>query len=387
MIKNMVVRFCLILIILLVYHQVFAQQFNYQYSTEIVHNDQRGKLLPYELELFAKKKFGHLNHSIFFDPSFIKDARKIREYHLRDQYLESRRGQLLEFQTEDKHTIHATYFNRNSDKLLVVGEGFTNSREVMSPFIDMFTHYDLIIFDFRGHGLDTRAFSLSKHVFGVDAKHAQLGMVEELDVFAVIDGMKKRKHYSQVYGLGICYSAFIFLKAEALRNGIFNKLILDGCWVSVPLVIEKLRQDPKLICDPQFGGWASHWLLGDYTVQEVLLWITTNILGLSLNQISLLDYLKHVREVELLFFYGKDDLMVKRSEFESIWSSITGVTKTAIITSNPHVRNHLKQKELYCLLCELFLNHNHQKFKEFLSDEKAMAVAQLYSNQLLNFMT
>lgn len=366
--------------------QTYAQQFTYQFQTEVAHNDQRGRLLSPAITLFAHKQFNHLNSSILFEPSFLKDTQKTREYHLRVQYQKSRQGQLISFQAEDGVTIHATYFNRNSNKLLIVGEGFTNEREVMSPFIDMFPDYDLVLFDFRGQGLDTRTFSLSKQCIGVDTKYARLGVVEERDVFAVVDGMKKIKKYTHIYGLGVCYSAFIFLKAAALRQGLFDKLILDGCWVSVPLIIEKFRTDLKLILDPQRGGWKEHWLFGDKTVQDILMWISINIFGFPLNEISLLNYLESVKNIPLLFFYGKDDLMVYRNEFESVWNGIKNTSKTAIITSNPHVRNHLKQKELYRLLCELFLNHDHEYFKELIADQKAEKIAQLYSKQVLNFI-
>ncbi len=363
-----------------------VSQFSYSYKTEIVHGDLNiGEEVSNSFTSFAERYFGHLNTSIFFEPSFIKDSNRTRNYHLREQYQKERKGRLLEFLTEDDIKICATYFDRKSDKLMIVGEGFTNDREVMSPFIDMFPDYDLVLFDFRGQGLEANYFSLSKRCFGVDSEYAKLGAVEEKDVYAVVSGMKKIKNYKQVYGLGLCYSAFIFLKALALRPGTFDKLILDGCWISVPMIVEKIKSDPKVIFDPQHGGWQDHFIFKNDLVQNFLIWISSNVLGFSLHGSSILEYVEKIDSANLLFFYGKNDLMVSRDEFELIWNAIKTPYKTAIITSNPHVRNHLKQKEAYRLFCELFLDHDYELFKKLVFDPKS--VASMYSDRVLNFVS
>lgn len=359
-------------------------QFNYLYGTEIAWNDQRGKMLPSPIISFAEKHFAHLNNTLFFQPSIIKNAHKARKHHLRNHYKSERKGELIEYKTDDGIIIHGTYFNRNSDKLLVVGEGFTNTREIMSPFIEMFPSYDIVLFDFRGHGLESKNFSLSKRLIGVDLRKVGLGNIEELDVFAVIDGMKQRKKYTKIFGLGICYSAFIFLKAASLKKHLFDKLIIDGCWVSLPLIIEKIRKDPKLLCNPQRGGWSKHSILSSVWIQDIFMWIAINILGISLHHISLLDYVHTLEETEVLFFHAKDDLMIDKSEFEAIWNSIT-IPKLAVITSNTHVRNHFAQKELYRLICELFFQYDHQFLWNLLNDGSCKKIASLYSNQVLNF--
>ncbi|MBS1988462.1 hypothetical protein JST56_05735 [Candidatus Dependentiae bacterium] len=360
------------------------QQFNYVFHTEIVHADNLGFELPRGADLFAKRYYGHLNQSVFFEPSFITDAKKTREYHLRRQYQAGRQGVLVQAKALDGQSVHCTYFNRKSDKLLIIGEGFTNAREVMSPFIDMFPDYDLVLFDFPGQGLDANQYALSTLCIGVDSSRTQFGGHEERYVEAVVDHFKKSKTYTQVYGLGVCYSAFIFLKSAALRSDLFDKLILDGCWISVPRIVEKLSGDFKLICDPQRGGWKDHWFWGTQLAQDGLMWFTKKILGFPVNETSLVEHLPKAPDIPLLFFHGKDDLMVHRNEFDILWKGLSHVQqKTAVITSNPHVRNHLKQKEVYALISDLFLRLDQQLFIDHLQDVKK--VAQFYSNQVLNF--
>jgi len=360
------------------------QQFNYVFNTEIVHGNNLGFELSRPVELFAKRFYGHLNQSLFFEPSFIVDAKKTREYHLRKQYQPDRQGVLVQAYAQDGQPVHCTYFDRKSDKLLIVGEGFTNSREVMSPFIDMFPEYDVVLFDFPGQGLEANAYALSSFCIGVDSSHTQFGGHEEKYVNAVIDHFKNNKRYMQVYGLGVCYSAFIFLKAASMRHDLFDKLILDGCWVSVPLIVEKLNTDFRLIYDPQRGGWKNHWFWGTQIAQDCLMWFAKKILGLPVNNTSLIEHLPEIPNIPLLFFHGKDDLMVHRHEFDMLWKGLSHVHhKTSIITSNPHVRNHLKQKELYALISDLFFKSDQQPFIEYLQDVKK--IAQFYSSQVLNF--
>ena len=63
--------------------------------------------------------------------------------------------------------------------------------------------------------------------------------------------------------------------------------------------------------------------------------------------------------------------MVKREEFEQLWNALSGVEKTAIITSNPHVRNHLKQKELYKMICDLYFQLPQEALITCLQDTRA----------------
>lgn len=357
-------------------HASKESQFNYIYKTELVFQHEPGAKLDTMIEQFACKKNNYLNHSLYFDTSFITDTPRVRKHHLKNKPNTGDVGQFVELLTQDYAPIKCTYFNRGSDKLLIVGEGFTNEREKMTPFVDMFD-CDIVLFDFRGHGyevfnffdLDTWTLNLGKVSFGMDSSISCLAAEEEKDVFAVVDYFSQKKQYKQINGIALCYSAFIFLKAVAFRPGLFNKIILDGTWLSIPLLIEKLKKDPKMLCVPQRGGWGDSWLWKKKWAQDSLLWVAENIWGLNFNDFSLLEYLPQIKDTSLLFFYGKNDLMVHRNEWEQIWDGITHVeNRAAIITSNPHVINHLKQKEFYKLACDAFFDFEFIQFKEYLTD-------------------
>lgn len=344
------------------------QPITYSYKTEVNDNNELNFELPSTLDTLAQKCFPHLNSSLFFNTKFIQQVKDVRQWH-KDRL----GGQLFTATTQDGIQITGTFFDRHSDHVIIVGPGFTNSREIMTPFVAMFEDSDIILFDFRGHGYGDRPASffnssLSMYFFEADAHKTTIGKKEELDVLAIIDYIKKRKNNPsyKIYGIGVCFGALVFLKTAAMYPNTFDKLVLDGCWLSLQLFLEKLTKDPRLICVPQEGGWANNWFFKRKLTQKALEPIAKHILGFNLDNISLADIIEQNKEnlnnIDVLFFQGKNDLVVLRNEFEQFWHALPSPNKTAIITSNPHVKNHWKQKELYALTCRLFFDLPHRKF-------------------------
>lgn len=356
--------------------------FNYEYKTEIrSYSKNESFELPKEVNNFAKKINAPLNNSMFFDVPFLLNSKRIREYLLQPKFYKPDVGKIIFVETEDSNTVECMYFNRNSDKILFVGGGFTNAKELMAPFIHMFPNYDIVIFDYRGHGIHngkylnptTWRINPFHRIFKVNTKKTKLGEEEEKDITAVVNHFKNAKKYEQVYGLGICYSALIFIKAQSIwqktnNEKLFDKIILDGCWLSLKDFITKLSQDLKLLCSPQYGGWKKNWLNKKNWFQKYFLKLANIIFNVDIDKVSIEPYLNNI-DIPILYFYGKDDLVVSRNEFEKIWNQLN-TEKTAIITSNPHVRNHIKEKEFYKLACDLFLELPHEEFISCLKNKK-----------------
>ncbi|QQR48740.1 alpha/beta fold hydrolase [bacterium] len=345
--------------------------FSYAHHNEIAFGKEQAQELPHAFNAFANYRNNYLNKSLYFDTSFISQPKKVRAHHRKKKPDQKSVGKTMTLITPDHIPLGCTYFDRGSDTLMIIGEGFTNPREYMTPFVDMFD-CDVVLFDFRGQGIKdfslfkigTWSLNLAENTFGMDSSLASLGQEEDIDVVTVVNHFKAQKHYTKVCGLGICYGAFIFLKTAAMYPGIFDRIILDGCWLSLPLIVEKLKHDPKMICSPQNGGWANQWPWKKKWASNSLQWLTENIWGLQLSDISIEPYLPMVKDTSLLFIYGKDDLMITRNEWETIWHSLNLETKAALITSNPHVRNHFKQKELYKMMSDLFVDLEFDDFKE-----------------------
>jgi len=430
------------------------KQFSYAYQTEFAYNEKPGFQLNPDIEAFAQYLYADMGKSVLFDATLIRDPEATREYHLKPKHIASHNGQILAMVTQDGLAVDCTFFDRGSDTLLIVGEGFTNERENVTSFVDMFPEYDIVLFDFRGHGFQTTddawesaanleendltrvgstmgglaagsiaallfylcagdrssgalalvgggigiltgigsynyqlfnriVNSLTKKGFGIDPARITFGEKEHLDVIAVVDGFKKLrndrvasqphmyKSYKQVLGLGICYSAFIFLKTVAEQPGLFDKVVLDGCWLSLPLFVEKVKNDLLTLVNPQTGGWATHPFFGRQDVKDAAEWIARKIVNLQLNDISLVTFAPKVKNTSVLFFHGRDDYMVHRHEFEQLWDLLT-IEKNVVLTSNPHVRNHLKQKELYKLVCDLYFQLPQATMVKYLSNKNEL---------------
>lgn len=373
-------------------------QFSYSYKNEVAYNNVPGFHLDQKIESLAKVVNKDLNQSMLFDTSFVANTKGVREYFSKLKPVRDFNGKNYVIHTDDGVNINATYFNRGSDTLLVIAEGFANPREYMAPFIAMFENIDVVIFDFRGHGYENRAsYNPVKSKFGIDGKLVTLGHSEEKDVHAVVDGFKRlkmydatsktynqAKAYKRVFGLGLCYGAFVLTKAQSTKPGLFDKIVLDGCWHSLDLFVNKIKRDPYTLFSPQTGGWSDHWFFGNEYIQDSLEYLVMTFF-LNIKNISLLDYARQIGDTPVLCIHGKDDYMIYKNEFEELWNAFSTKEKTALVTSNPHVRNHWKQKELYKLTCELFFDLPQDELVGYLQDDTALA--SYYAKKYTNMVT
>ena len=215
---------------------------------------------------------------------------------------------------------------------------------------------------------------LSKRLFGIDRKLVTLGQNEDQDVKAIIDVALRRKKYDKVIGLGICYSSLNFVKVAAKYPNLFDKLILDGTWFSLQDAVEVLVRDPGMLFRPQVHTrLANNWLVTQRWFQRAIIGFAQRYLNINFSTVSILDYMPRLsQDLELLFIHGKNDVLIPRELFEIAWHAAPCRHKTAIITSNEHVWNHLKQKELYKEACELFMSKSYEQFTHLLVNPEAL---------------
>lgn len=360
-----------------------SSPFSYKHGTEVYnHLLAKSFPLPEAFEKIALEEHSHLNNSFFFkDIKMLQNAKKVRAYQLKHRRNQRDTGELIQATTTDGHIIRGTLLNRHSDTLLVVGGGFTNHRELMAPFGDMFDKVDVLFFDYRGQGKESSNplrpaswQSFSKRLFGIERKTVRLGQSEELDVQAIVSKATSQKKYSQVVGLGLCYSGLIFVKTAALYPTMFHKLILDGCWFSLQDAVEIIARDPGLILRPQnHSALANNWLVKQRWFQRSIMAVAQRLLNIDFNTVSVLDYApKLPKEMEILFLQGKQDVLIPAEHFEILWHATNCTRKTAVITSNQHVWNHLKQKELYKEIGELFMTTSFEQFSHLLITPDAL---------------
>lgn len=367
--------------------------FDYSHKTFVLSPD-HSFLLPEQFEQLAINYNRSLSLSKFFDTSYI-----VQDDWTQSEFKKDPSHQDLTIKTKDNTYLTCSWFKRGNNKLIIVGPGFTNNKERMAPFVHMFHDYDILILNFRGHGIKS-GISLSPlyNMLGIDSQ-IRFGYREENDVFATVEHFRTQEKYDEIIGLGICFGAFIFAKTQALAEEqnipLFDKLILDGCWLSLKNFSEKVKKDPYLVINPQTGGTPSFIKSVTKKVRlfEFLEYLSQKSFGLNIEEITLNFHLNKLKKTPLLFFYGKDDLTIDRQDFETIWNNINHKNKIAIITSNPHVHNHLKEKEVYKSICDVFINEeinkaintikNQKEFEEYLAEKNKSDLKKPVSPDLL----
>lgn len=365
---------------------IIGQKPNYNfdlYATSEIHGSFE---VPQETKNIAYNTNRMLGLSKFFDTSNIINSQWVNnEFHKDSTHSE------FSVTTDDGHQLKSSFFNRGKNKLIVVGPGFTNPKETMAPFTHMFLDYDVIIVNFRGLGIkENLTLNPLYHTLGIDCK-TQIGHSEYQDLFAVVEWARQNKKYKSVTGLGVCLGAFVCAKAQGIAEAnsinLFDSLILDGCWLSANKAKDKIIADPMLIINPQTGG-APQKVKDAFKkefVHKNIIRLVEFLFDLNLDDLDLEDYLKKITKTPTLLFYGKDDKLIYRNEFETIFNSIGGQEKAAIITNNPHVHNHLRSKEVYKLMCELFIDNGIQKTFELLQSPSTLEAYLKQSNYTSNY--
>ena len=336
-------------------------------------------ILDNQLCKVANHLNSHLDHSILFNTSFLKNTRAVRE-HLTNPHTFN--GKQKTVKNTNKKEIHYTYFNRKSDTLLVIAPGFPKKRESLAPFVEIFDSYDIVILDYRGFNFTERSwlnpFSWrhhpSEYIINVDGNNVHMGEEEEQDILSVVNTVKNEKKYNHIFGLGTCYSSIILAKAAATQPGMFEKLILDSCPYSIKTLVKKYVEDPKLLfTQGRKGGWESKWPFRAKWIQKITLWVAEKLCRIKFSKykIEAYDYLTHL-DIPILFIHGTNDALVPFNLFEKLWNSLPNKQKVALVTPYEHVFHHMRDKKQYKLICDLFFENNYTEFIDQITHPKKL---------------
>jgi hypothetical protein len=246
------------------------------------------------------------------------------------------------------------FFDRNSDTILLIGQGLPAPKEVMYTHANLFSDYDVILFDYRWN--DNYGSFLFKSL-ALCSPTQRILLDEEEEVCAVLDFLHKHKDYAKIIGLGECYSNFLFAKIQADEikksgHGPFTHLILDSCWHSFKSFAESICDDPFLPISPQEGG--APWILKAITGCSIVKWPLLKIVFILMHNVSIEEHLSHL-DIPALFIYGVNDLFVHKDHFETIHQASKANKRAAFLTPYQHADN-LHNKSLYRFICEQFIN-------------------------------
>lgn len=311
----------------------------------------------------VKNKYKYLEEDIFFKRDFIVNTKEVKKTCKNiKEHIE------INIKTKDNKIITCSLFKRNSNTLFVVGPGFTNQKEKMIPFAAMFHEYDVLLINFRGH---------SENILGIDLE-TKLGTLEDQDIQEIVRYIKNIFNYKKIIGLGICYGGYNIAKAQAMaeKNGekIFDALVIDGCWLSLEGIVERLCKDPYLIKSPQKGGapYLAKILIGSDPIIFLTRKLIEYLTNIESKDLKATNWIKYLHKTPILFIQAQNDLVVSWQDFITIYNSCPAEDKIAWITPHAHVINHLKSKETYKYLVEKLLKHETTKkiSKKIINDQE-----------------
>ena len=258
----------------------------------------------------------------------------------------------IKLKTKKGIKFDAHFYDHGRDQIIILGQGFTGNKKSMDYFVKGFgDSYDMITFDYRWKDLGW--YCLNPKTF-INPLH-QLLHAELDEVKAVVDFVKKRKKYKEVICLGLCYSSFLFLMAQAdaekKGSSLFTKMIIDSCWYSLDRFLDSISKDPMLPARPQAGGTPEvvKTLLHHSPFYRLCFYSAKKCVP----KICIKKYVSKVSKPPILFVHGSDDKLVSMKDFDQIWSSCPA-QKVGFITPYQHADNFLNE-ELYTLLCNLFI--------------------------------
>ena len=296
----------------------------------------------------------------YFNLSFLTRSAAVRDLIRNNSTQEKGNAFCLQAQG---HKVHGTFFDRGSSYLMIVTGGFSNNHEYMASFIKLFPHYDLVLFDLPGHGLDSAyptsvMAKLGLAIVGVDLSVVSLGEKEANTISTVVDYFKMKRSYRTVVGVARCYSAPFFAQAAVQwqqnnASPLFDKLIIDSAFPSFDRMALNF---PRLFCSksnaPVWRHISLTWLVKTSFVALANLFLTTKLYDC----LPISHYLSQLHNTDLFFIHSTRDVAISMEDFDSIWQQLGSIENKAVLfTHNKHALNHVKQKELFKCCCELFI--------------------------------
>jgi pimeloyl-ACP methyl ester carboxylesterase len=212
--------------------------------------------------------------------------------------------------TEDGKRIAFSHIKGGFSKVVIVAHGFYNNKDTVlfRGIADAFSkEYDVIMFDFRGHGKSGDVFTWTAH--------------EQKDLRAII-AYAKENHYAKIGVIGFSFGAAI-----ALIEASFHQDIDSMIAVSAPADLEsinchfwekEMRKDLMLNCGIKGHGKG------------------VRPGNLFLQKIRPRDIVDKISPMPVLFLHGEKDWLIKPSHSRRLFERAKPPKALAIIKDGGH---------------------------------------------------
>ena len=380
------------------------------WGSQTVMTTQRGAFdLSPTFSTIAQHLYGNLNFSPLFLTDNLLNPKKMRELLLNPHIAG---GTPVTVTTSDGEQIACTFFDRNSDKLLIIGTGFGNEQEKVAPLVHIFDKMNVVIFSYRGHGInekkiiDTTQWKVKptnkikgyleqlapfinwNRVPNINLSKTTLGKKEEQDILAVTNHFSQQRiaqkqKYQKKFAMFFCFSSYVGSKIASQYPGLFDKIIFDSSMHAPHEIIDRVASKPQLLFDPQRASWDSviavkkasvsvrELLQENIFTKTIVNFLKSVLPKRSGTEKTTANYLSKIK-VPILFFHGKMDKMTPlESDFKKNWDAVESTEKLAVIFDDTkHLTSCIKHKELYKFIATMFFEQSHDEFVDCLENPK-----------------
>lgn len=234
----------------------------------------------------------------------------------------------LYLKTADGIKIAVNHYSKKEDKVIVIAPGWTMNKD--SKFIseiakEFANSFDVISFDFRGHGKSSGLYTFTKK--------------EPEDLKTVVNYAKKL--YKEVYLIGFSLGG-----ATSIIYSSIEKIIDSLIIVSAPHSFSKIKS----------FAWVKDFLVNPFKKYEFKRWIRTRISPIIQRKVKPIDVVGKIN-IPTLFIAGDLDTIILPDDTKSLFHKATCEKNFALLQNCNHAEDLIYQeKEKLVNTCIEWLN-------------------------------
>ncbi len=203
---------------------------------------------------------------------------------------------------------------------IVIAHGYQSCKEKARDLIDLFTDYNLLLFDFRAHGKSGGRFRT-------------LGCHEYKDLFAAVDFLKGNTKQKGCYSkslptfvLGISMGGAVAIDALKRDSNLCDGLVVEAAFADLNKVI--------------YGALKKKSRLPAYPFAPVLIRMANYVADCSMNDVSIIDGIDKIKQ-PIFFIHSCNDVIVDVNDSVNMYTRVLS-KKSKIWITPPcvHARAH-----------------------------------------------
>ena len=236
--------------------------------------------------------------------------------------------------TADGVDIAYDLYSKDSDSVIIVCPGFFNSKENrwMRKTVDLVRgKFDVIIFDFRGHGESGGKYTWSAE--------------EEKDFNAVLD-YAKEKGYEHIGVIAFSLGAASAVNAVAHQDGV-DSMILISCPTSFKSINYHIWEPGMFydLWDNIESGWEGKGARTDH---------------IFIPKEDPVKTITGIKNTSILFIHGDKDWVIKESHSKKLYEAANTKKRLEIIKGGFHAERLVEfhEDEMQKLILDWFLDFN-----------------------------